>query len=88
LNHAEQGFAIHKRVKFYAGQYYARRAERHRHGLLVGLREQSADAGRFGLLGDALGFGFERGVRRCAGVEDRLAEIAGQRRPERRRLSR
>jgi len=67
--------------------------ETDRLGLLVGLGEEAADPRSLGLLGEPLRLGIRPGgwrgrVRRRAGVQDRLAEVAGQRRPERRDLPR
>ena len=71
----------------------SRRGEPDRLGLLIGLGEETAEPRRLDLLGPALRLRIRRrrgrhGVRRSPCVEDRLAEIAGQRRPERGRLAR
>jgi len=61
--------------------------------LLAGLGEEPTDPRGLKLLGSALGFRVGRGaggdgVRRRAGVQERPAEIAGQRRSKRGRMSR
>ena len=61
--------------------------------LLIGLGEETAEPRRLDFLGSALRFRIRRrpgshGIGRSPGIEDRLAEIAGQRRPERGRLAR